>query len=132
MPGLPRLDDKVPFAIRSLAYSHLAATMMRKEHTLSDVQAPLILAVWGLMPNGKGPDPWVLTGHCQRKGQRLGLHKAGSLPAIASATAWDAGQITDPVAVEALDKALMQWKTSLSCFQSVLVSPNFKIGMKRS
>lgn len=106
------IDATTPAAIRRLAYSHLATTLLRKEHTFPDVQATLILAVWGLLPNGKGPDPWVLTGHCQRMGQRLGLHKLFSLSAAASIPAWGVSEETD-----ALDRHLTKLKTYLSCYQ---------------
>ncbi len=111
------MEEAAPAGIRKLAFSHLAATLMRKEHTLSDVQATMILALWGLLPNGKGPDPWLLTGHCQRMAQRLGIHKVALQPVILRAASLEAGQMLGQEDVEPLEKALTQWKTFLYCYQ---------------
>lgn len=72
---LLNLPLQAPAAIARLAYSHLAASLFRKQHQLADVQATLLLAGWGLQSGGGGPDPWLVTGHCTRLAQRLGLHR---------------------------------------------------------
>ena len=41
--------------------TQLGQTMLRKQHTLFDVQATLIMAGWGLHGDGGGPDAWVST-----------------------------------------------------------------------
>jgi hypothetical protein len=58
-----------------MAESHLAHTLLRKKHTLEDVQAILLLAAWGLRSGGNGPDGWVLTGHAARVSRRLGIDR---------------------------------------------------------
>lgn len=68
-------DVRIPSASAHLAYSHLAATLFRKQHRLADVQATLLLAGWGLQGGGQGPDPWLVTGHCVRLARRMGLHR---------------------------------------------------------
>ncbi|KAJ5378891.1 hypothetical protein N7509_012010 [Penicillium cosmopolitanum] len=50
------IDSYVPAALADIAESHLAHTLLRKRHTLADVQAILLLAAWGLQSGGKGPD----------------------------------------------------------------------------
>jgi hypothetical protein len=49
--------------------------LLHKSHTLSDMQAIILLAAWGLRGGGGGPDAWVLSGHAARIGMRLGLHR---------------------------------------------------------
>jgi hypothetical protein len=70
------MDSYVPATLAEIAESHLAHTLLRKKHTLADVQAILLLAAWGLQSGGKGPDAWVLTGHAARVSRRLGIHRA--------------------------------------------------------
>lgn len=69
------IDSCVPATLADIAEFHLAHTMLRKKHTLADVQAILLLAAWGLRGGGKGPDAWVLTGHAARVSRRLGIHR---------------------------------------------------------
>lgn len=71
------------------AESHLARTLLRKQHAVTDVQGTLLMATWGLRSGGGGPDAWVscalytlttadvpqiLTGHAFRMSRRLGMH----------------------------------------------------------
>lgn len=71
------------------AESHLARTLLRKQHAVTDVQGTLLMATWGLRSGGGGPDAWVscifprlivadmpqiLTGHAFRIARRLGMH----------------------------------------------------------
>lgn len=70
------VDSYVSAALAEIAESHLARTLLQKQHTLADVQAILLLAAWGLHSGGKGPDAWVLTGHAVRVSRRLGIHRA--------------------------------------------------------
>ena len=71
----PPLEPHVPSQLANLAETHLASTLLRKHYALSDVQAVLILAAWGLHSGGRGPDAWVVTGHAARIARRLGVHK---------------------------------------------------------
>ena len=41
------------------AESHLARTLLRKQHAVTDVQGTLLMATWGLRSGGGGPDAWV-------------------------------------------------------------------------
>ncbi|EIW72499.1 hypothetical protein TREMEDRAFT_24778 [Tremella mesenterica DSM 1558] len=100
---LPPLDAEAPHVMARLAYSHLAASLFRKQHQLLDVQATILLAGWGLHAGGRGPDPWLLTGHALRLAHRLGLHRVGNNPSVSFEGLDD----------EARDKLLTQWKTWL-------------------
>ncbi|KOS47919.1 hypothetical protein ACN38_g1123 [Penicillium nordicum] len=108
------IDSYVPAALADIAESHLAHTLLRKKHTLADVQAILLLAAWGLQSGGKGPDAWVLTGHAARVSRRLGIHRAvGQAVAV---TKRDGSQLEAPV--DEMDAAVRrQWRT---CFDSFL------------
>ncbi len=48
----PHLDPSVPANFTNLAESQLAQTLLQKQHALSDVQAILLLAAWGLQSGG--------------------------------------------------------------------------------
>lgn len=73
----PTLDGSIPARLANLAEAHLGQTLLRRHYALSDVQAILLLAAWGLQSAGRsGPDPWVVTGHAARVSRRLGVHKA--------------------------------------------------------
>lgn len=62
-PSGPALDGSIPARLANLAEAHLGQTLLRRHYALSDVQAILLLAAWGLQSGGKsGPDPWVVTG----------------------------------------------------------------------
>ena len=102
------IDSHVPAALADIAESHLAHTLLRKEHTLADVQTILLLAAWGLRSGGKGPDAWILTGHAARVSRRLGIHRAVGQAVVA--TKKDSSQVDAPVKqVEAT--VLRQWRT---------------------
>lgn len=60
-PGAPPLEiDPQTFdELADTAESHLARTLLRKQHALTDVQATLLMANWGLRSGGGGPDAWV-------------------------------------------------------------------------
>ncbi|KAJ5814476.1 hypothetical protein N7474_006253 [Penicillium riverlandense] len=108
------IDSYVPAALADIAESHLAHTLLRKKHTLADVQAILLLAAWGLQSGGKGPDAWVLTGHAARVSRRLGIHRA--VGQAVAATKRDGSQLEAPV--DEVDAAVRrQWRT---CFDSFL------------
>jgi hypothetical protein len=62
----PALDPSIPPRLANLAETHLGQTLLRKQHALSDVQAILLLAAWGLQSGGRGPDAWIVTGHAAR------------------------------------------------------------------
>ena len=102
------LDPHVPAALTDMAESHLAHTLLRKRHTLADVQAILLLAAWGLQSDGKGPDAWVLTGHAARVSRRLGIHWV--VGQAVAATKRDASQSESRV--DDVDAAVWrQWRT---------------------
>lgn len=99
--GVYALTSAAAAGMARLAYSHLAASLFRKQHQLADVQATLLLGGWGLQAGGGGPDPWLVTGHCARLAHRLGLHRASSLhiPPL--------NDLDD----HAKDKRVSQWRT---------------------
>jgi hypothetical protein len=72
--GIPALSEEAYVQMVIIAEDHLSRSLLRKHHSLSDVQATLLLAGWGLHAAGGGPDSWVLTGHAFRMSRRLGLH----------------------------------------------------------
>lgn len=113
--GNPAFNDQVASSIRQLAYSHLAAVVMRKEHGFPDVQAILILSVWGLQGQGKGPDPWLLTGVVQRMAHRLELQRAGR-SAVCTKAMMSGVNSLDMEERAGLDRTLAQWKTCLTCY----------------
>ncbi|KAH8622035.1 hypothetical protein IG631_23141 [Alternaria alternata] len=107
------MDSHVPKALAEIAESHLAHTLLRKKHTIADVQAILLLAAWGLQSGGKGPDAWVLTGHAARVSRRLGIQRA--VGQAVAATQKDRSQLEAPAEVDTA--VLRQWRT---CFDSFL------------
>ena len=113
--GLSGLDDTVAASIRQLAYSHLAAVVMRKEHAFPDVQAILILSVWGLQGQGKGPDPWLLTGVVERMSHRLELQRASQSAVVGKALATGVNSLAFEERMS-LDRLLTQWKTCHACY----------------
>jgi hypothetical protein len=103
----PTLDPTIPAKLANLAETHLAQTLLRKQHALSDVQTILLLAAWGLHSGGRGPDAWVVTGHAARVARRLGVHR------ILAQAAEDARMI-QPGAEEdwrRLEAFMPQWRT---------------------
>jgi hypothetical protein len=112
----PTLNEDAPGAIAHLAYSHLAASMFRKVHQLADVQATLLLAGWGLQSGGRGPDPWLVTGHCIRLSRRLGLHKVAAT-AQKAVQAMELGTLDKASGEDIIDKLLPQWRTWLGWYQ---------------
>ncbi|CAN9282759.1 unnamed protein product [Alternaria alternata] len=101
------MDSHVPKALAEIAESHLAHTLLRKKHTLADVQAILLLAAWGLQSSGKGPDAWVLTGHAARVSRRLGIQRA--VGQAVAATQKDRSQLEAPAEVDTA--VLRRWRT---------------------
>ena len=110
---LPLLDPAVPAKLANLAEMHLAQTLLRKQHALSDAQATLLMSAWGVQPGGKGSDSWVVTGHAARVMRRLGVHKV-------LAQAAQAARTTDPDSEdwEKLETFMPQWRTWLGWFAS--------------
>lgn len=72
--SVPSVVEDAYVQMVMIAEDHLSRSLLRKQHSLSDVQATLLLAGWGLHSAGGGPDSWVLTGHAFRMSRRLGLH----------------------------------------------------------
>ena len=107
----PLLSRDIPGKLANLAESHLAQTMLRKQHALSDVQAILLLAGWGLQSGGRGPDSWIVTGHAARISRRLGVHKV-------LAHAAETARVTRPGSEdwEKLEAFMPQWRTWLCWF----------------
>lgn len=101
------MDSHVPKALAEIAESHLAHTLLRKKHTLADVQAILLLAAWGLQSGGNGPDAWVLTGHAARVSRTLGIQRA--VGQAVAATQKDRSQLEAPAEVDTA--VLRQWRT---------------------
>lgn len=71
----PLLQQSVPQRLANLAEMHVGYTLLTKTLALSDVQAILLVAAWGLQPEGRGPDAWLVTGHAARLARRLGVHR---------------------------------------------------------
>jgi hypothetical protein len=115
MGGPLHMDDQTASSIRQLAYSHLAAVVMRKEHAFQDVQAILILSVWGLQGQGKGPDPWLLTGVVDRMAHRLELQRVGKSAVVNKALSDGIGRLNTEERA-GLDRMMVQWKTCLTCY----------------
>lgn len=103
--------NPVPDSARlaSLAEFHLSQTLLCKKHTLSDVQATLLLAGWGLQPGGAGPDAWLLTGHAWRMARRLGL--------------WHAHRQDEGSSHERQAGYMQRWRTWMCLFAYVLFLP---------
>ncbi|KAK8869531.1 hypothetical protein IAR55_000097 [Kwoniella newhampshirensis] len=117
-PGAyPPLEPSIPPRLANLAEAHLGNTLLRKQHALSDVQAVMLLAAWGLQSGGRGPDAWVVTGHAARIARRLGVHKVLSQAA-------GMARITRPGTEgwDKLDAFMPQWRTWLCwfCFDGFL------------
>lgn len=85
--SLPPIAPDLPARLAQLAEHHLAQTMLRKQHHLTDVQAVLLLAAWGLQSGGKGPDAWIVTGHAARIARRLGIPRDLAAAAAAARVA---------------------------------------------
>jgi hypothetical protein len=102
------IESTVPFKLANLAEFHLAHTLLRKQHALSDVQAILLLAAWCLRSSGGGPDAWVVTGHAVRVARRLGVHRV-------LAQAAESARVARPGTPEwsALEQFMPQWRTWL-------------------
>ena len=102
----PYLDPAVPAKLSNLAEMHLAQTLLRKQHALSDVQTILLLAAWGLHSGGRGPDAWIVTGHAARVARRLGVHRI-------LAQAAEEARSTQPGTEEwsKLEAFMPQWRT---------------------
>ncbi|ODN75095.1 hypothetical protein L202_06311 [Cryptococcus amylolentus CBS 6039] len=109
--SLPPIDSSVPHRLANLAESHLGATLLRKQHALSDVQAVLLLSAWGLQSGGRGPDAWIITGHAARIARRLGVHKNLATAAELSRTVRPGGEGWDK-----LEAFMPQWRTWLAWF----------------
>ncbi|GMK56158.1 hypothetical protein CspeluHIS016_0212140 [Cutaneotrichosporon spelunceum] len=77
-PSLPVIEATAITAIKDLAYSHLGASMFRKQPGVMDVQAVLLLANWNLFGQGMSPDNWLVSGHCGRLAYRIGLDRIAS------------------------------------------------------
>lgn len=102
----PALDPSIPPRLANLAETHLGQTLLRKQHALSDVQAILLLAAWGLQSGGRGPDAWIVTGHAARVARRLGVHKV-------LAQAAETARVTQPGTEEwsKLEGFMPQWRS---------------------
>jgi hypothetical protein len=106
MSSYPALDPSIPPRLANLAETHLGQTLLRKQHALSDVQAILLLAAWGLQSGGRGPDAWIVTGHAARVARRLGVHKV-------LAQAAETARVTQPGTEEwsKLEGFMPQWRS---------------------
>lgn len=72
-----RLADQIPYdGIADHAEYMLSRTLLRKRHTLEDVQAAVFMSAWGLRAKGGGPDAWMLASHAYAMSARLGLNVA--------------------------------------------------------
>lgn len=104
--GQQSLPTNTPSRLANLAEMHLAQTLFRKQHALSDVQTILLLAAWGLQSRGKGPDAWIVTGHAARVARRLEVHKVLQRAA-------ETARATQPGTEEwaKLETFMPQWRT---------------------
>lgn len=72
-----QLADQIPYdSIADHAEYMLSRTLLRKRHTLEDVQAAVFMSAWGLRAKGGGPDAWMLASHAYAMSARLGLNVA--------------------------------------------------------
>lgn len=117
-PDTSALPNHIPGALRQLAYTHLAATILRKQQNFGDLQSILMLSVWGLLGQGKGPDPWLLTGIVQRLSHRLELYRAGLSPLVRRVVDGGVAAIAGSTEQEKelLHKVVNQWRACLACF----------------
>lgn len=102
----PVMDPATPARLANLAETHLAQTVLRKQHTLADVQTILLLAGWGLQSNGRGPEAWIVTGLAARVARRLEVHK---VLAVAAETARVSTSGTEEW--QKLETFMPQWRT---------------------
>lgn len=58
-PLMLEVDAQTFDELADAAESHLARTLLRKQHAVTDVQGTLLMATWGLRSGGGGPDAWV-------------------------------------------------------------------------
>jgi hypothetical protein len=112
------LPSHVPSALRQLAYSHVAATILRKQQNFGDLQSILISSVWGLLGQGKGPDPWLLTGIVQRLAHRLDLSRASMSPIIRHVVEGGKAALAalSEKESETLHKLMSHWRACLACY----------------
>lgn len=113
--GLPPISSSTPTTIGRLAYSHLGATLFRKEYRREDVQAIMLLSFWNLFGAGHSPDPWLVSGHCMRLALRVGLDKA---PILAKELHSKFTRAED--ASKQLSVVLADWRTWLWWYMWVL------------
>ena len=78
----PTVDPSTSLQLRRLAYTYYVASQFRRHQSLPDVQATLLLAAYGMYKRNKGPDPWIVTGHCGRLTHRLGLQRLGKVRSV--------------------------------------------------
>lgn len=72
-----QLAEHIPYSsIADHAEYMLSRTLLRKRHTLEDVQAAVFMSAWGLRAKGGGPDAWMLASHAYAMSARLGLNVA--------------------------------------------------------
>ena len=106
-----RLDAHTPKAIAQLAYSHMAASLFRKQLVLADIQAILLLASWNLQGEGMSPDPWVISGHAFRLAGRIGLDQVPKQGISLLATQQEADFFSETTA-----SLLNHWRTWLAWY----------------
>lgn len=72
-----QMADHIPYtSIADHAEYMLSRTLLRKRHSLEDVQAAVFMSAWGLRSKGGGPDAWMLASHAYAMSARLGLNVA--------------------------------------------------------
>lgn len=72
-----QLSESIPYInIADHAEHLLSKTLLRKRHSLEDVQAAIFMSAWGLRAKGGGPDAWMLASHAYAMSARLGLNVA--------------------------------------------------------
>lgn len=72
-----QMANQIPYtAIADHAEYMLSKTLLRKRHSLEDVQAAVFMSAWGLRARGGGPDAWMLASHAYAMSARLGLNVA--------------------------------------------------------
>jgi hypothetical protein len=110
-PGLA-MAQQTPSNIRALAYAHLSTTLVTRNFALEDAQAILLLVGWALQGGGRGPDAWILLGHCLRLLLRLGVPLV-----VKRATVLEKQAVLEESHKLSYARMMLRWRAYLTMFQ---------------
>lgn len=113
-PDWPPINDHSLESLADLVCAHLGFVLFRKQHTLSDVQATLLLSVW--IPKGRGQfaDQWMVTGLCTRLAYRIGVLELFNRPAVLHLLNSTQLDVRD---IQEVNSILPEWHTWLAIHQ---------------